>query len=101
MSKKKKKKDTQYIKSFVVKEQLDIKLFHTNVVVHDCSAPGKYAVVLCVAITLGEMKSIEYAIENLGGESNKINGIPIISLYSGDPKIDQYLSGDIPNDISA
>ena len=82
--------DKTYIRCYVVKEKLDIKLFNTGVQVYDCSIPNKKALVLCVCATMSEKMAAEKAVEAVDNEHN----IPIKIVYDSDPDIPKYLAGD-------
>lgn len=78
--------------AYVLKEKMYIALFSTDVVIYDIETSDNKVFVLCVVNNEGEKTAVE-GYEVPGGID-----VPIITLFKGDPKIEELLNAQTPQD---
>lgn len=92
---KKKKLNKLRIRADAVKEELQKKLFNTNIDIHSLLSPKGKPVVLCIYNNIAEQSKLDQVLNALWDNKKKIRDVPIAPLLKHDPKIEDYLNATL------
>ena len=87
-----KKANRKKVQAYILKEYMQKALFSTDVVIYDVETSDNKVFVLCVVNTEGEKKAVD-DYEVPGGID-----VPIVTLFKGDPKIEELLNAQAQKD---